>query len=52
MMAHVLSGGGASRFATPVPKRVWFPHCGSKPSWRDDRGESECGTVMRAPAVV
>ncbi|WVQ98316.1 hypothetical protein IAU59_005439 [Kwoniella sp. CBS 9459] len=25
---------------TPVPRRIWFPRCGSDPSWRDDRGEN------------
>ncbi|ADV24407.1 hypothetical protein I305_05101 [Cryptococcus gattii E566] len=23
-----------------LPKRIWFPRCGSSPSWRDERGEN------------
>ncbi|RSH92425.1 hypothetical protein EHS25_008840 [Saitozyma podzolica] len=52
MMAHVLSGGGAGRLTTPVPRRVWFPHCGSKPSWRDDRGENVWFLSHALPAAT
>ncbi|WWD21732.1 hypothetical protein CI109_106219 [Kwoniella shandongensis] len=36
VLASTLSPGSL----VPTPKRVWFPRCGSDPSWRDDRGDN------------
>ncbi len=39
-LPSVLSGAS-------VPERVWFPRCGAKPSWRDDRGDSPSVLFLR-----
>jgi hypothetical protein len=42
VLAHLLQSQDllAETDGVPLPRRVWFPRCGWKPSWRDDRGES------------
>nr|XP_018265205.1 uncharacterized protein I303_01565 [Kwoniella dejecticola CBS 10117]OBR87363.1 hypothetical protein I303_01565 [Kwoniella dejecticola CBS 10117] len=48
VLASTLSGSSV----TPTPKRVWFPRCGSEPSWRDDRGENAWFLAQALPAAT
>ncbi|WWC86645.1 uncharacterized protein L201_001522 [Kwoniella dendrophila CBS 6074] len=35
-----------------IPKRIWFPRCGSEPSWRDDRGENAWFLAHALPSAT